>query len=342
MTPDELYDEFRASFRGRKFIAGLLVAFIDFLTSLGVPTFELSSLENFHARFKRLKIVAGGRPANTLIVDRGDGQTLSIRPFYNAAERYFRAEQKRFDYPSCAPHATQAWVDYTHWLGALVTFSDADLKALRDRVCRFVLTELESHEFDPASVRTEPPLFRLLLEGFELTKHKGEPTGAAFQGVVFGFLRADNPHLQIEIDKVRTGSKRLQRVGDVDGWEGGRLAISAEVKQYAISLDDVPGLGAFANETVRRGTLGLVAALEFKAGVREQLNSLGILSLDKGDMLRIVVLWDPLKQRTAVASVVYYARHVEKNTVLAGRIEAFLTQAAQEWEAARPGPPRQG
>jgi len=46
--------------------------------------------------------------------------------------------------------------------------------------------------------------------------------------MVFGFLRADNPHLQIEIDKVRTGSKRLQRVGDIDGWEGARLAISAE------------------------------------------------------------------------------------------------------------------
>jgi hypothetical protein len=31
-----------------------------------------------------------------------------LRPFYNEAERYFRAEKKRFDYPSCAPHATQA------------------------------------------------------------------------------------------------------------------------------------------------------------------------------------------------------------------------------------------
>ena len=50
----------------------------------------------------------------------------------------------------------------------------------------------------------------------------------------------------------------------------------------------------------------------------------------------------PLEQRTAVSSVVYYARHVEKNTVLAGRIEAFLAQAAREWEAARPGAPREG
>ena len=41
-------------------------------------------------------------------------------------------------------------------------------------------------------------------------------------------------------------------------------------------------------------------------------------------------------RRTAVASLVYYARHVEKNSVLSKRIEAFLEQAFQEWEAMRP------
>lgn len=91
-----------------------------------------------------------------------------------------------------------------------------------------MLSNLKSHAFDPSSVKIKPSLFQLLLEEFDLTAQKGEPTGAAFQGMVFGFLRADNPHLQIEIDKVRTGSKRLQRVGDIDGWEGARLAISAE------------------------------------------------------------------------------------------------------------------
>ena len=189
MTPDELYAEFAATFARRKFIAGLLVAFIDFLTELGVPDLELSSFDDFLARFKRQGRTSAGQRANTLIVKRDEDQTLSIRPFYNAAERYFRAEQKRFGYPSCAPHATQAWADYTRWLDALVTFSAGELVALRERVCQFVLDKLESHEFDPSSVRTEPPLFRLLLEGFDLTKHAGERTGAAFQGVVFGFLR---------------------------------------------------------------------------------------------------------------------------------------------------------
>ena len=156
---------------------------------------------------------------------------------------------------------------------------------------------------------------------------------------MFGFLRADNPHLQIEIDKVRTGSKRLQRVGDVDGWEGNRLAISAEVKQYVVSADDVTNLEAFANAVGRRGALGVIAALGFADGVRRQLDALGVLSLDRDDMLRTVALWDPLKQRTALSSFIYYARHVEKNSALAGRIERFVDQAVREWEAMRPGPP---
>lgn len=128
---------------------------------------------------------------------------------------------------------------------------------------------------------------------------------------------------------MRTGSKRLQRVGDIDCWEGARLAISAEVKQFEIKSEDVPDLEAFGNETGRRGTLGLVVALGFSDGVDELIEDIGLKPLDTDDLLRIVELWDPLKQRTAVASLVYYARHVEKNSSLAERIEAFLKSATE-------------
>jgi hypothetical protein len=329
VTPDELFEEFEAGFPERRFSAGLLIAFIDFYTALGVPALKIKTLDDVLAKFPRQNRTNVGRHANTLIVARGDG-TLSLRPFYNQAERFFRAEHKRFDYPSCAPHATQAWGDYRSWLDALATFNSAQLVGLRERVAQFVLATLKSQAFDPSSVKTEPPLFQLLLEDFEVPAQKGEPTGAAFQGMVFGFLRADNPHLQIEIDKVRTGSKRLQRIGDIDGWEGARLAISAEVKQLELKAEDVADLEGFANATGQRGALGVVAALGFKDGVREQIEGMGIRSLDIEDMRRIVELWDPLKQRTAAASLVYYARHVEKNSSLADRIDKFLIEAAKE------------
>ncbi len=328
MSPEELYDDFVVAFRRRKFTAGLLVALIDFFRHLGTGGAGLRDFDDFLARFPRQTETRAGHRANTLIVDDGAGATVSLRPFYNEAERFFRAEHKRFDYPSCAPHATQAWADYRRWLNALVTFDESELVTLRQRVCDFVLDTLQSQAFDPSTVKTDPPLFRKLLESFDMTAQRGEPTGAAFQGIVFGFLRADNPHLQVEIGKVRTGSKRLQRVGDIDAWEGARLAVSAEVKQYALTPDNAPDLESFANEAGRRGALGMVVALDFAEGAREAIESLGVKALALEDLLRIVELWDPLKQRTAVQSFIYYASHVEKNSALTRRINDFLAAAA--------------
>jgi hypothetical protein len=330
MNADKVFQDFEKGFPKRKFSAGLLIAFIDFLKDLGVPGQKFKNLDDMLKKYPRQQTTAAGHHANTLIVDRGgDAGTVSLRPFYNEAERYFRAEKKRFDYPSCAPHATQAWADYLPWLDALVTFTSTELDQLRAKIADYVLARLKSQEFDPASVETDPPLFRLVLESFSVTAQKGEPTGAAYQGIVFGFVRADNPHLQVEIDKVRTGSKRLQRVGDIDCWEGSRLAISAEVKQFTLKTDAVPDLEAFGNATGRRGALGMVVALAFDEGVRAEIEALGLKALDRNDLLRIVELWDPLKQRTAAQSLVYYAQHVEKNSSLTDRIKAFLKLAEQ-------------
>ncbi len=326
MTPDTLYGEFEKDFARRKFSAGLLMAFVDLFKRLDVPALEAQDFSDILKVYPRRTQTSAGKNANTLIVAMPGGGTLSLRPFYNEAENFFRAVNKRFDYPSCAPHATQAWIDYRTWLDALATYSHMELDALRLRVAAFVLDTLKSQAFDPSSVKAEPPLFQAVLEGFDMTAKKGEPSGAVFQGIVFGFLRADNPHLQIEIDKVRTGSKRLQRVGDIDGWDGARLAISAEVKQFELKPVNVIDLHAFANAIGRRGALGIVVALEFKDDARGQLEALGVKTLDADDLRRIVQFWDPVKQRTATTSLVYYARHVEKNSSLGDRLDAFLTQ----------------
>lgn len=335
LTPDELFEQFEAGFESRRFSAGLLVALIDLFSELDTPSQNFADFAAFLGKFPRQKKTKSGKNINQLSVLKPDGKTLGIRPFYNKAEQFFRAENKRFDYPSAAPHATQGWSDYIHWMDALVTFSADQLSELRGRVNQFVLDTLKSQEFDPATIDVEPPLFRLILESFDMTAKAGEKTGASFQGIVFGFLRADNPHLQIEIDKVRTGSKRLQRVGDVDGWEGTRLAISAEVKQYKISAGHVPDLQDFANRTGRRGALGVIAATDFDDDAWDMLEEIGLIPLDVADMLRIVELWDPIKQRTAVSSLLYYVNHVEKNGPLSERLDVFLDEVADEWLADR-------
>lgn len=155
MTPDALFLEFEKGFPARKFSAGLLVAFIDLLLALDTPKLKLSTFDALLEKFPRQLQTSAGKRANTLIVSIGGSKTLSLRPYYNAVEQFFRADHKRFDYPSCAPHATQAWNDYQTWLNALVTYSENELKSLRGRVTQFVLDTLASQAFDPASVNAE-------------------------------------------------------------------------------------------------------------------------------------------------------------------------------------------
>ena len=45
---------------------------------------------------------------------------------------------------------------------------------------------------------------------------------------------------------------------------------------------------------------------------------------DYPNCARIVSLWDPVKQRIAVSSFLYYAAHVEKNSSLVQRIRDFI------------------
>lgn len=338
MTPDAILQAVKDGFPNRKYAAGLCVAYIDFLSALGVPESDVADAEDFFATYPRREWRAPGKPANQLIVEIGDGKSLGLRPFYNNVEAFFRAKNNRFDYPSCPGHATQAWRDYSEWLDAMCGFDAESLADLRARVVAFVLEALPSQEFDPSTLIKEPPLFGMLLEGFDLTNHKGERTGAAFQGVVFGFLRADNPHLQVEIDKVRTGSKRLQRVGDIDAWEGSRLAITAEVKQYVLKDDAVEQLAGFANAGTKRGAISLICALGFEEGVRGRLEELGLHALDLDDMRYVVDLWDPMKQRTAVASLTYYVKHVEKSSALGNRLDAFIAAGVEAFSTPEPSP----
>lgn len=327
MSSDELFAAFSRGFESRRFSAGLLIAFIDFLLKLDAPSHDFKSLADFYTAFPREERTRAGTPANTLIV-RTDGATLSIRPFYNRIETVFRTENHRFDYPSCAPHATQAWTQHLNWLEALVTFDAETLTDLRQRTLDFVLDALPNQEFDPANARKEPPLFRYLLDGFDLTAQTGEKTGAAYQGIVFGFLRADNPHLQVEIEKVRSGSARRKGIGDIDCWDGAALAISAEVKQYEIRD---PDFAAFANSVIRRGALGIVVALEFSGDtVRKRIEALGLRTLTQLELLRLVELWDPIKQRIAVNSVFYYVEHVERSSALAARLRLYLEEQLGE------------
>ena len=329
MTKEKLLADFRTAFAGgsnpRRFSSALLLAFVDFLRELEAVPLRFASLDEFFEAFPRQERTAQGGRANTLIVTAGGG-TLSIRPFYNRRERFFVDDHGRYGFPSCAPHATQAWKDYTHWLEALLTLPAEDLAWVEERVVGVVLDAFRDARGISAgeSLRRD---FLTLLDGFDLAAASGEATGAAFQGVTFAFFRAESPLLEIAVDRVRTGSKRRGRCGDLDGYSGRRLALSVEAKHRAVTTADFGRLASFRERVEQFGALGVVAAVDFEGDSRESFEAAGIRCLSLDQMRDRADLWDPLKHVAAVEAFEYYIERVERNDALSARFERFRQDA---------------
>lgn len=339
---DQIFEEVRGSFlelnsrKRRRFLPGLLIAMIALIRGVKANNGRFSSLEDFYATYPRKTETGDGGRANTIIITvDGSGKTQSIRPYYEAFVRWLRIDNKRLDYPKAAPHATQAWVDYKHWLEALLAMSDAEVEQLERRVREFVLEVLPAHIRDTSALKREPLRFSLFLEKFDLISRRntGETTGAAYQGTVFAYLRADAAHLQVETARVRSGGKRENRIGDIDALNGDQLVISAEVKQYSVAIKEVPDFEEFATQVAAEGALGLVVALDFSDEARAALKEMGLEPLSKLDLQNNVRLWDSLKQRVAVQALLYYVNRIEQNTPLIDRVNNFFREIERQLDA---------
>lgn len=326
---DEVQRNFNSGQR-RRFLPALLIAFIEFFRELDALGGKYQKPKYFYQAFPRQTVKKSGAAINTLVVQLPNGKTKSIRPHYNAIADWFRSDQKRFDFPSSAPHATQAWNDYTHWFQALLSASPAEIEWLEAEAKQFVLDSLPSQAIDPEKVKRKPPLFQRFLEEFEWKAAKGVASGAAYQGAVFGYVRADAPHLQVEVGKVRTGSKREKRVGDVDARDGADLVLSAEVKQFRVGASTLPDLAEFSKLIAQNKALGLVVALSFEPGTEQSILDLGLQPLSKSDLIERVRLWDPLKQQIAMNAVLYYASFREQSSALHTSVTTFMERFSAE------------
>ncbi|MGN7161939.1 restriction endonuclease, SacI family [Sphingomonas sp. SAFR-052] len=327
MTPDEIIDDLKANFalrRPRTYTGGLLPAFCDFLLDIDSPSKGWTSYADMIATHPLLT-----EGTSTLTITWPDAATgqKTIRPAYNAIHHFYIFENKRLGYPRSEPYATGKWADFIPWLDSLVTFTAAELAEVRDRAKAFVLETLPETKFDPSTVVVDPPIFRILIEKFGWTERRGrEPTGAAFQALVFAYIRADAPHLQVETRKVRTGGARVKGIGDIDAFEGERLTISAEVKAFRFAQDDLEHTEHFITESLQRGALGLIVAIGFVDGVANMVRDRGVIPVTPEDLLRTVALWDPVKQRAALNAFEWAIVHKEQSPDLIGRYRDFLEE----------------
>lgn len=327
MTPDDIINDLKANFalrRPRTYTGGLLPAFCDFLLDIDSPSKGWQSFEDLTAEHP---LITEGTSTLTITWPGAPSNQKTIRPAYNAIHHFYIFERKRLSYPRSEPYATGKWADFISWLDSLVTFSAEELVEVRERAKDFVLDILPETKFDPSTVVVDPPIFRMLIEKFSWTERRGrEPTGAAFQALVFAYIRADAPHLQVETRKVRTGSAKVKGIGDIDAFEGERLTISAEVKAIRFSQSDLEHTEHFITDALQRGALGLIVAIGFIEGVAQMVRDRGIIPVTPSDLLKTVALWDPVKQRAALNAFEWAIVHKEQSPELIARYRDFLEE----------------
>jgi len=267
---------------------------------------------------------AQGRHVNTLNVILPPAEIVRLRPLYNRVQHVIVHELRRYGYPNMPGHATQAWRQHQDILDGLFAMLPDERRAVADAVWETV-TAL--HAFVRRTVgQASPRPFALILRDFPNTQ-RGEPAGAILQGLAFAYYRADSPNVTIETGKVGAGSRRVGRVGDVDGWNGPELVLSIEVKDEDVADPDDDTLDGFlANLAEWPDATAIVLARGARSAFAEELSKQNVSVLTRERMLDAVLRWDLNKQRLAAREFHYYLARVQRNSGLMRRFEAFLEE----------------
>ena len=286
--------------RNRRFLLGVFISFVALAEELCRQN-GVESIDDVFTKFPPKTEVNSGK-ANSLTL--GDPE-LSLRTYYNAAEKVIRHDLLRSDYPNCAPHATQSWSQY---------------RGTFERICAlppFGRAELMVREIRP---------FEYIVQNFQ--KAPGEPGGVVLQALAYAYYRADSPNVTFRPYKVGSGSSRVGAAGDVDGWVGNQLALSIEVKDKHIGEDNLNELDQFILQLRRwPNCTAVVLAESFDDEAIEYFRDRGILCFDRETMVQNISYWDVPKQKLAVRELYYYFSVIQQNTRLTKRFEEFCDEA---------------
>ncbi|HVX31495.1 MAG TPA: hypothetical protein VHA80_00015, partial [Solirubrobacterales bacterium] len=167
--------------------------------------------------------------------------------------------------------------------------------------------------------------FVQVLRDFDRHAHKGEVGGAALQGFIYGYVAADAPDLQFRTASARTGGKRAELVGDIDGYDGPDLALTAEVKDRDLEeAEDITDF--FSNLGPWPDAIAFVACRSATDGFRREVEEMriGVYTLDQ--LIDQVELWTVPKQLAAIRHAMGYFEFYERKPDLGDRFEAFLKE----------------
>jgi len=325
-------------FGGMKYILGLALDFVFLAQRVSEGErgnrFEPDlSEEDLFERYERVKR-SDGRELNTLTIRReNNGETVGIRQTEEDVLEFFH-DLGRTDYPSAYVYNTGQWHKNKRLLTLAFRLSEAGRRRAAGALINYGLVRMTPNAASTGNPR--PRLFLAVIDDYPRAAVEGENSGLVFQGIAYGYFKADRSHLSLIVDKVRTGSSRQQRIGDVDGYHGLDVEFSAEVKDLRLTADSFDReLSTFAELARRDGILGIAFCREFTAAAQEQVVGAGLLPFSQEELLNNVAHWDWPKQNRAFLALLHYLAHVEQNPGAVQRLLEFLAERDSAHDALR-------
>jgi hypothetical protein len=318
----------RAFGRGGKMLIGLYSCFIGLAEQVcalsGRPSIQ-NVLEEFETTQSRAE---PGETVATLTIfatdQQGAERQVGLRGLYNVFSDFVRGPQlARHGYPSSPGHTTSRWHHNRDDLQVIFSMTQGERRYLAEAIWDLLLTLPRWKRRLPPRQVKDP--FAQALREFDRRARNGETSGAALQGFVYGFLVADAPYLQFHTAGARTGAKRAGLVGDVDGYDGPDLALTAEVKDRHMDNSEAI-IDFYGNVAPWDDAIAFIACRsatnEFANDV--EANGIGVYTLDQ--LIDQVELWVIPKQLAAIRHTMGYFEFYEKKPDLADRFEGFLTK----------------
>lgn len=252
-----------------------------------------------------------------------EGEQYGIRPVQNEVRDLFIYDLRRTNFPSSPGHHTGNWPDYDEFLERAFRLS----RPGRFEACRR-LFELGLRELDEKRYEQREPAFTTpfldIVSDYERS-HTDENGGLAFQAIAYGFVKAEWSHLSLRASKVRTGSSRQNRYGDIDGFLGPDLMVSVEVKDLDIDLTNVQAeLGTMLGLAEDTTALPVAVCRSVSEEARARLEDRGVRVIDDADLIDELARWDYHKQNRAVQGTLHYLANIEENPDAVQRLLQFL------------------
>lgn len=285
---------------------------------------ETITADNLFRRFDRVE-EWHGRELSTLSVRDQAEERHGIRRFENQLRTLFHDGLDRLDYPSAPGHNTSQWERFPDVLAKCFQLSESGRYVLVNALLDFGLDRMDRAKTFQGNPRVR--IFPRVVSEYPRARVSGENAGVVFQGIAYGYVRADRPHLSTIVDKVRTGSRRQKRIGDIDCYKDLSVELSIEVKDREITTENVSDeLGRFAKDVRRGDILGVALVREATDEAIGQIEDERVIVMTQQELLEEVRRWDWPKQDGALRDLVHYLAHVEQNQAAVERLQAFIQE----------------